>query len=674
VRVKALCFHRISRIVIAALGLGLVPQSVVAQTPDINTDNGGFALNRFDIAEVGSDWFAGDSLDLRGGARPGFRIGIDWAHKPLVQYDEDGDELDVLISDQVYGHLGLGLMLVDRLRLSVNLPILLSQSSDDVDINGVTFSANEGTAVGDLRISADVRLAGEYGDPITLALGVQLHAPTGDRDAFAGDGKVRFVPRLMIAGDISLFAYSVRVGFNYRPQDEGFGEIATGSELGFVATAGVRVADGMLLIGPELWGSTVVSDSEAAFTTESTPFELAFGAHLKVGGFMLGAGAGPGLNRGLGAPAVRVLGTIGYVPDASDRDKDGILDGDDACPDIPGPENDDPKLHGCPDRDHDKIIDPEDACPDVAGPPNSDPTKHGCPLPNDRDGDGIIDDEDACPDVPGVRNPDPEKNGCPPDRDGDGIIDDEDACPDVPGVRHPDPKKNGCPSDRDGDEIIDDEDACPDVPGPRNEDPAKNGCPLARVEEGQIKIMERIEFEFDSAKLVASSEPVLEAVLEILDEHPEITDVLVEGHTDNVGKPKYNKKLSDKRAAAVAKWLTDHGISADRMRSVGIGMDRPLASNDDEVGRQKNRRVEFHIKEDESLKKDADAAEGESSDSEENSKEEEEPAAKPEKKKPAAEETEREEEKEEEPAAKPEKKKKPAAEETDPLDDDPANW
>jgi OOP family OmpA-OmpF porin len=95
-------------------------------------------------------------------------------------------------------------------------------------------------------------------------------------------------------------------------------------------------------------------------------------------------------------------------------------------------------------------------------------------------------------------------------------------------------------------------------------------------------------------------------------------DVLVEGHTDNVGKPKYNKKLSDKRAASVVKWLVDHGIETTRLRSAGIGMDRPLASNDDEVGRQTNRRVEFHIKQDESKKKDDDESSdgaGESSDS-----------------------------------------------------------
>ena len=588
---------------VLAGGLALVATSeqAVAQTTN---NNAGFALNRFDIAEPGSDWFAGDSLDLRGGLRPGLRLGVDWAHKPLVRYDNDGNELAAVIKEQVHAYLGGALMIADRLRLGVNLPLLLTQSANPTNVNGVIYGASTGTAVGDLRVAGDIRLIGEYGDPFSAAIGLQFYAPTGDRNAFESDGKIRLVPRLMIAGDVATFAYSLRLAFNVRPQDSGFGPVATGNEMGFVATAGVRVADGKLLLGPELWGSTVVSSADAAFKKATTPIELVLGGHYRAGDFQIGLGAGPGLNRGLGAPAVRVLGTLAYVPDASDRDKDGILDSDDACPDVPGPENEDPRLNGCPDRDGDLIIDPEDACPDTPGVRNPDPEKNGCPP--DRDGDGILDPEDACPDTPGVRDPDPEKNGCPPDRDGDGIIDEEDACPDTPGVRSPDPEKNGCPPDRDGDGILDGDDACPDEPGEPNEDPKLHGCPIARVEGDQIKITQRIEFEFDSAKLVPSSEPVLRAVLKILVEHPEIVDVLVEGHTDNVGKAAYNKKLSDKRAASVAEWLVQHGIRQDRLRSVGVGMERPIASNEDEVGRQTNRRVEFHIEQDESLKKPSD--------------------------------------------------------------------
>jgi len=137
-----------------------------------------------------------------------------------------------------------------------------------------------------------------------------------------------------------------------------------------------------------------------------------------------------------------------------DHDGDGIIDKNDSCPDVAGL----PQFNGCPDRDGDGIIDKKDSCPDVAGLPQF----HGCP---DRDGDGIIDKKDSCPDIAGLA----QFNGCP-DRDGDGIIDKNDSCPDIPGV----PELNGCP-DKDGDGVTDAKDRCPDKPGPKEND----GCPLA---------------------------------------------------------------------------------------------------------------------------------------------------------------------------------------------------
>ncbi|MGD8861372.1 MAG: OmpA family protein [Myxococcales bacterium] len=555
----------------------------------------GFAINRFDVSEPGSDWFSGDSLDLRGEGRPALRLTLDWAHEPLLRYDDAGEPVATIIEDQVFAHLGGAVILWDRLRLAASVPILLVQNGQETTINGMPYAAATGAGLGDLRVAADVRLVGEYGDVFTLAAGTQLFLPSGDRDAFAGDGTVRLSPRVMVAGDIALLAYSARMSLAIRPQDEGLGSVATGSEVAFVATAGVRVADGKLLLGPELWGSTVVSEGGAAFSEETTPFELLFGGHYQAGDLRFGLGVGPGLTRGVGAPSVRVVGNVTFVPDASDRDDDGIIDSEDACPDVAGPEHDDPKKHGCPDRDGDDIIDPDDACPDTPGVFDPDPTKNGCPP--DTDGDGIIDNEDACPDTPGVASDDPEKHGCPPDRDDDGIIDDEDACPDTPGVEDPDPDKNGCPPDRDGDGILDQDDACPDVPGVANEDPEMHGCPIARVEKDEIKITQRIEFETDKARILPESEGVMQAVLAILQEYDDIREVRVEGHTDDVGKPAYNFQLSNRRAESVVQWLVDHGIDRDRLVPQGFGLERPIADNDTPEGRQKNRRVEFHITE-----------------------------------------------------------------------------
>lgn len=550
-----------------ALLLPLLGTSVAAQSD-------GIAINRFDPAEHGSDWFAGESLDLRGHLRPALGLTLDWAHKPLVLYDASGDEIEAVVADQVFAHLGGGIILWDRVRLAGNIPLQLSSSGDAAVVGGVMIATTGDSSLGDIRLGGDVRILGEYGGPFTLAAGIQLHLPTGDQEAFAGDGKVRLViPRVMAAGEVASFAYSARVGFNYRAQDSGLGTIPTGSELAFVATAGARVLDGRLLLGPELFGSTVVSESGAAFEESTTPFELILGGHYKIPDWIFALGIGPGLTRGLGAPAVRVLASAEWSPD----------------PKAPPPEE--PR-----DTDGDEIIDDVDACPRTPGVANDDPDKHGCPLPDDRDGDGIVDGDDACPDTSGVESDDPDKHGCPPDRDGDGVIDDDDACPDTPGIRTDDPATNGCPGDRDGDGIKDPDDACPDTAGVANEDPDKNGCPLAVVEEKQIKILERIEFETNEATIRSESEDVLQAVRKILEEHPQITRISIEGHTDNVGKAAYNKRLSDRRAAAVVKWLVDHGIGKKRLRSKGFGLERPIADNDSEEGRQQNRRVEFHIK------------------------------------------------------------------------------
>jgi outer membrane protein OmpA-like peptidoglycan-associated protein len=160
-----------------------------------------------------------------------------------------------------------------------------------------------------------------------------------------------------------------------------------------------------------------------------------------------------------------------------------------------------------------------------------------------------------------------------------------------------DATKHGCPPDADGDEILDADDACPSVAGPRNIDPAKNGCPKARVEKGQIRITERIEFKTGSAAIMPSSSEILEAVQKILEEHPEITLLSIEGHTDNVGRAKYNQRLSQLRTESVVKWLVQRGIDRKRLKATGYGSSVPLADNDSEEGREKNRRVEFHIRE-----------------------------------------------------------------------------
>ena len=537
----------------------------------------GFAVNRFEPAEAGSDWFASESLDFRGHVRPAIGLTVDYAHKPLVLYDANGDEVDALIDSQLTAHLGASLLLWERLRLGLSIPLVLTQSGEQGSVPGTAIEYSGDTALGDIRLGADVRLAGEYGGPFSIALGLQAHLPTGDRAAYSGDGAVRLTPRLLIAGDIAVLAYSLRSGVAYRAQDDGIANVPTGTEFTFGASLGLRF--GGLLLGPELYGTTVISDGDAAFKKATTPLELLFGIHYKLTNWIFGLGVGPGLTQGLGAPAFRVLGSIEWAPGYEEEAPPPVME------DPPPP----------PDRDGDRIFDARDACPDEPGEMNDDPKLNGCPP--DSDGDGIYDAQDACKDVAGVANDDFSKHGCPPDGDGDGIADALDSCPEVAGVASDDPNRHGCPPDADADDILDSEDACPTVAGPRNVDPAKNGCPKARVEKGEIKITERIEFKTNSAKLLPSSFEILEEVRAILDKHPEITLLSLEGHTDNVGRAKYNQRLSQLRTESVLKWLVQNGIDRKRLKATGYGSSVPLADNDSEEGREKNRRVEFHIRE-----------------------------------------------------------------------------
>jgi len=566
----------------------------------------GFALDRFEPSERGSSWFTADSLDLRGDARFAAGVVFDYAHDPLVLYEPNGDRVDGIVSDQFFAHVGASLVLADRVRFALNLPIALAQAGQAGTAGTLRLASDNSTTLGDLRLGADLRIAGEAGDPGTLAVGVQLFAPTGSRSAFTGDGSVRVTPRLLFAGEVAPLVYAAQVGYQYRANSDNFAGDVRGSELGFVAALGLEAADKRVVVGPELYGNTVVSNSDAAFARRSTPVELVLGGHFAVSPeWRLGAGVGPGLTRVLGTPAVRGLLSIEWVqalaappapPPPSDRDTDGIIDIEDACPDVRGVRTGDPKTNGCPppsDRDKDGIIDDNDACPDDAGVASADPGANGCP---DRDQDQIIDKADACPDVPGVKSDDLRTNGCP-DRDKDGITDAFDACPDEAGEKNADPKKNGCPpsKDRDGDGIPNEQDACPDAAGQPNPDPKKNGCPVARVEKGQIRIREQVQFANNSAQILKASNFILEAVTKILKENPQIQKVGIEGHTDNKGSAELNKKLSEKRAQSVVAWLVAHGIDKSQLTATGFGKERPIDTNDTDEGRANNRRVEFHI-------------------------------------------------------------------------------
>jgi OOP family OmpA-OmpF porin len=150
------------------------------------------------------------------------------------------------------------------------------------------------------------------------------------------------------------------------------------------------------------------------------------------------------------------------------------------------------------------------------------------------------------------------------------------------------------------------------VVAPTVEEPAPVVAPIPKVEEPapvvvpppapapKPVIIEKgrqtldVEFDFDKSTIKKGYYKDIDSLVGVMKQYPDL-NVVVEGHTDSVGTAAYNKKLSQRRAEAVKKYMVENGIDANRIKAQGFGMDKPIASNKTKEGRQKNRRVEAAV-------------------------------------------------------------------------------
>jgi outer membrane protein OmpA-like peptidoglycan-associated protein len=164
------------------------------------------------------------------------------------------------------------------------------------------------------------------------------------------------------------------------------------------------------------------------------------------------------------------------------------------------------------------------------------------------------------------------------------------------GAAPPEPEAEVQIPDQDADTVADGVDNCPREPGPED----NQGCPeeapqVVYLTSKTIEITEKVFFAFGRAEVLPRSFPLMEQVAKVIREHPELELVVVEGHTDNVGGAAYNRRLSQRRAEAVCRQLEKRGVTPRRLRAEGKGPDEPADTNDTAAGRERNRRVEFHI-------------------------------------------------------------------------------
>jgi outer membrane protein OmpA-like peptidoglycan-associated protein len=558
-------------------------------------------IQRFTPAANNRSFVLVDSTRLVPKLTPAFDVIFDYAHHPLQISSSNLTRDDGLIDGLVSGHFRFSFAFASWAQIDVFFPFL------NVAIAGGLLPEDAPPAsFGDLWIQGSFRLLNDQ-KVIGLALKPFLTLPTGSRELYTTSGLPTFGIKLALEKKLRFFHVAGHVGYRFKPGDaRPVATLAVDDEIIFGLGVGVIPVPGKLMINAELIGAGIVGplrgavrqiDASAAL---HSPLELVVDVRIMTPiGLDIIVGGGPGLTPAAGVPQFRFFAGVQFV--LGDTDGDGILGDADACPqaaeDFDGFEDGD----GCPegDNDQDGVPDKDDQCVDVPEDIDGFEDSDGCPD-TDNDQDGILDADDRCPHKPEDMDGFEDDDGCPDnDNDIDGILDVDDKCPDEKEDKDGFEDADGCPDpDNDGDGILDVDDICPNIPEVMNGFKDEDGCPddmKAVVVGDAIVILDKVFFRTNRAMLLKKSYALLNAVAQTLQDNPQITLIEVQDHTDSDADDDHNMDLSNRRAAAVKNYLKAYGVEASRLSSKGYGESTPVATNDTDEGKAKNRRVEFKI-------------------------------------------------------------------------------
>ncbi|AKT43984.1 OmpA family protein [Chondromyces crocatus] len=621
----------------ALVGLGalLVPASeAAAQTSPTRaggtTGNGdGMDLHLFRPSVDSKGFFGVNGADILGANDISLGLIIDYGHG-LVPLAPNPNDTDALIKHAFQGTFQFNYGIANWLTVGLSAPVVLSggDAIQGIGPTGRTYNDDdaEAQALGNLALHVKLRLLRPASDPIGLSIIAQAGYGVGGSADLSAEPGFWYWPQVVIErhfGSTSMFRIGANVGFRghtganaaFGLRPDGTPQLENGElEYGNLVTGGLGVS--LRVLGPldlvaESYGTYLVGGRSAAKQRLSAEALGGIKLFIERNSFLM-LGAGLGYLPGFQSAGLR--GTIGFVfePSIGDRDGDGIKDDEDDCPDEPEDfdgfqdtkSDSPPGKYGCPDPDNDNdgIPDIDDRCPNNPEDRDGDEDEDGCPEGNDgdRDGDGILDSRDKCPDEPEDRDGFEDKDGCPdPDNDKDGIPDKVDQCPNDPEDKDGFEDEDGCPDpDNDNDGIPDVKDQCPNEPETFNGKDDEDGCPDRGgviVEENNILILEKINFETGSAKILPESNGILDAVATTLKAHPEFTLVEVQGHADERGNDLTNLRLTEARSKSVVEALVQRGVNRNSLRSMGYGEYCPLEAAHNAEAWEKNRRVEFKV-------------------------------------------------------------------------------
>jgi len=535
------------------------------------------------------------------------RAVLHYVNDPVVYVSGNGDTTELVSG--VWQMSVQGAHTRGPLRIGVDLPVYLRA-------NGDNFGGE--TGLGDLALDLKLSALDRTEKPVGLAVAYRMGFPTASVSAPLGGDGLGWELGLIVdkeVGDNTLVAANLGTKGvkdvtleNLEYKDQFFWRLGVGHQL--------NEATGLSLdlVRHRTYGS---AGEEAG-----KPLEALLGGSRRVGDtpFVARGAIGTGLNAGIGAPKYRLVFGFAWEPsEDKDTDLDGLMDSVDACPneaeDADGVADED----GCPEPTKVTII-----VVDTDGVAIEDATwtageSSGASGEGLEMMDGDLSVEASHPDYVGALttvsvNGDEitakvELARIP----GTLLVDavDEDDNP----VEQVTWRAMGTDIElQKGGEVVElpwgDYNIVVNAPGykPKKERvvvtketekvvkltmvPSK-----AKVTAEKIDISESVFFETGKAIIKSESYELLDDVAALLDAHPEITKLRVEGHTDDRGDDASNQDLSERRAAAVMEYMIDKGVSADRLESKGYGESKPLESNNTRAGRAKNRRVDFFVAE-----------------------------------------------------------------------------
>ena len=542
--------------------------------------------------------------------------------KCVIADGSDGSGVPALVQNSFQATFSFNYGLFNRAVVGLNLPVVLlggdpayqigPQGQNAARLNQQSFST--------LALHGKLRLTRVDRGP-GVALVMQMGFPiSGAPRELGADPGFWYWPQAVLEqrlGSTNWFKIGVNVGFRGHTGDNPvYGNNANGLPIlkegyfqnGNLGTMGVglslRALDALDIVA-ETYGSYLLGTDSDEAQKLSEEFIGGIKLFIDKNSFLYAGGGSRIFTTGFEAANVRLVLGFVYEPSIGDRDGDGYKDDVDQCPDEPEDFDGFKDEDGCPDPDNDQdgILDIDDRCPDIAEDRDGDHDEDGCPegkADGDRDGDGIPDSKDKCPDVPEDKDGFEDQDGCPEaDNDKDGIPDTADQCPDDAEDKDNFEDADGCPDpDNDKDQIPDAKDKCPNDPETYNGFQDQDGCPdkgKVIVEGNEILILEKVQFETNSARILPQSNEILDAVAATLKGHPEFTVIEIAGHADERASDEHNLKLTKARAASVMDALRSRGIAANRMVSQGYGEWCPLDNATNPVAWEKNRRVEFKV-------------------------------------------------------------------------------